>query len=241
MGNKHQFIADHPPGMGYPLIPMVNTMFRSIILSLSSILILGACNVMWGGGEIPYQPYTNILSSLGSDTGNLSSRILFPSEYTQRSIRFSVNGITFVTHPDGRFRISRLPVGNNRLSIKIKGYEPVERNVLISDGEMAVLKDVALSPARGMVLGQLVNNKGVKAHGIQVQLDSNGGVGVSDRNGIFRFMGVPSGEHLLLINDPRFSPSTRKFALLVNEHRNLGTIMVQRVGRSYQKTAQLDH
>lgn len=205
-----------------------------------ALLFLGACGGKWGGDEVPFQPYSNALTALFSATGGLSGRVLFPSEYSQHSIRFSLGHLTFVTHPDGRFRISRIPAGTLRFTVNMQGYEPIQQTVTISSGSMTRLKQMALVLARGLVFGRLIHQSGTIAEGIRVQLAPLGGVGLSDNLGVFRFDGVKAGRHFLMIDDSRFSPKVKRFVLEANERLNLGVITVIHLPGFNRRTAKLD-
>lgn len=212
---------------------------RTLICGMA-LLFLGACDGKWGRDEVPFQPYSNALTALFSDTGDLSGRILFPSEYSQHSIRFFLGKFTFVTNPDGRFRISRIPAGILRFTVNMHGYEPIQQAVTISGGSMTRLKQMALIQARGLVFGRLINQSGSIAEGIRVQLAPLGGVSLSDNHGVFRFDGVKAGNHLLRIDDSRFSPKVKRFVMEANQHLNLGVITVIRLPGSDRRTAKLD-
>lgn len=213
---------------------------RRTLICCMALLFLGACGGKWGGDDVPFQPYTNALTAFFSDTGNLSGRVLFPSEFSQHSIRFSLGEFTFVTHPDGRFRISRIPTGTHRFIVNMQGYEPIRQTVTISRGNTTRLEQMAMVQARGLVFGRLINQSGNIAAGIRVQLDPLGGVGLSDHRGVFRFDGVKAGHHLLKIDDSRFTPKVKRFVMEANEHRNLGVITVIRLPGSSRRTAKLD-
>ena len=214
--------------------------FRRTLFGCLALLFLGACGGKWGGDEVPFQPYTNALTALFADTGDLSGKVLFPSEFSQHSIRFSLGEFTFVTHPDGRFRISRIPTGAYRFIVNMHGYEPIHQTVEISRGNTTRLNPMALVQARGLVFGRLINQSGNIAAGIRLQLAPFGGVGQSDQRGVFRFDGVKAGIHLLKIDDARFSPQEKRFVTKANERRNLGVITVFRLPGSSRRTAKLD-
>lgn len=211
---------------------------RTLICGMA-LLFLGSCGGKWGVDEVPSQPYTNALTALFSDTGGLSGRVLFPSEFSQHSIRFSLGNFTFVTHSDGRFRVSRIPAGALRFTVNMQGYEPIVRTVTISGGSMTRLKEISLLQTRGLVFGRLITQSGDIAGGIRLQLTPLGGVGLSDNQGVFRFDGVKAGRHLLKIDDARFSPKVKSFVMEANERLNLGLITVFRLPGANQRTAKL--
>ena len=121
----------------------------------------------------------------------------------------------------------------------MKGYEPVRRTLTVSGGQPVRLKPVRLVQARGLVLGRLINQKGLSAKGLTVNLEPEGGVTVTDKDGIFQFLGVSAGEHLLRLRDSRYFAGNKHFALNPNEKRNLGNITVYRQYRTNQPTAKL--
>lgn len=212
----------------------------SIIIGSLILVGMASCGGGRGVDEIQSQAYTNGLTALFSDTGKLTGRVVFPSEYSQHSIRFSLGPLTFVTHPDGRFLVARIPTGTHRFIVLMQGYEPIHRTVTIAEGKTTQLQQMALKQARGLVFGRLVNQYGQQAGGIRVQLDPLGGVNLSDPQGFFRFDGVEAGNHLLRINDSRFSPNVKHFVMEANQRLNLGVITVVRLPGSGGKTAKLD-
>lgn len=203
------------------------------------VFALAACDTGGDSGDIPAQSYVNGLTAVISDTGDLRGQILFPSEYAQHSIRFALDEVTFVTHPDGRFRVSHVPAGDHWLHVHIKGYEPVRRAVVVAKGDALVLPPLRLVEARGKVLGRLVSDQGRSAEGVEVRLVPDDGVAVSDGDGIFQFLGVGAGDHTLVVKDPRFFAGNQHFSLTANERRNLGNIRVYRQTRGEPRTARL--
>jgi len=200
-------------------------------------LAVSGCDLGGSGGDVPAQSYVNGLTAVVSRTGNLRGQILFPSEYAQHSIRFTVDEVTFVTHPDGRFRISNIPSGEHRLDVRIKGYEPVRIAVAVGDGQTLALDALRLKEARGKVIGRLVQDKGTSAEGVELQLVPEDGVATTDGDGIFQFLGVSAGEHTLRVKDPRYFAGNQHFKLSSNERRNLGNIRVYRQTRGDPRTA----
>lgn len=209
------------------------------LVCLLGVLSVFGCQFGEGSGDIPAQTFVNGLTAAVSRTGDVNGQILFPSEYTQHSIRFSLDEVTFVSHPDGRFRIANVPAGEHWLGVRIKGYEPVRLRVDVPDGELVKLAPLRLREARGNVLGRLVQDKGRSAEGVEVRLVPDDGVAVSDADGIFQFLGVSQGEHTLLIKDPRFFAGNQHFNLGRGERRNLGNIQVFRQQRGDLRTARL--
>ena len=208
-----------------------------VLLCCLAALGLAGCNQSGDRADVPAQAFANALTAIGVDTGRLTGQILYPSEFTQHSTRFSIDGLTFVTHPDGRFLVKRIPAGAHTLRVRIKGYDPVERPIRIAGGEETALPQLRLKQARGLVLGRMVKEGGASAPGIHVHLEPDSGVTVTDQEGIFQFLGVSSGEHTLMVKDPRYFVGNKRFHLSNNEKRNLGIIQVYRQIRADGRTA----
>ena len=85
--------------------------FVPIALSLLPALLLAGCGDLPDEYRLPTQEFAKILELDGRDSGTLFGRILFPSAYTQRSVRFSLSDRTFVSQPDGRFSAWRCLLG----------------------------------------------------------------------------------------------------------------------------------
>src|SRR3972149_8342764 len=96
---------------------------HAILIAALCALALTGCDLGGGGGDVPAQTFVNGLTAAVSQTGQLRGQIVFPSEYAQHSIRFALDDVTFVTHPDGRVHLSNVPVGQHWLDVRIKGYE----------------------------------------------------------------------------------------------------------------------
>ena len=211
-----------------------------IILSLMVAALAvwpAGCDLIGAPDGVPMQSFANPLEVFGKDTGSLTGQILFPSEYSQRSVLFLVDDEMFVTHPDGRFHVGWLPPGRHILSVRVKGFEPLERPfVLQPDGELRI-KPLNLRMARGQVIGRLIYDDGKSATDIRLRLNPMGGITATDNDGIFTFIGVNAGNHSLSVEDTRYYAVARKFKLAPDEHRNLGLIRVAR--RSRQLTGKL--
>lgn len=211
-----------------------------IILSLMVAALAvwpAGCDMVGAPDEVPMQSFANPLEVLGQETGSLTGQILFPSEYSQRSALFLVDGEMFVTHPDGRFHVGWLPPGRHVLSVRVKGFEPLERPfVLEPDGELRI-KPLNLQMARGQVIGRLIYEDGKSAADIRLHLNPMGGITATDNDGIFQFIGVNAGDHSLSVEDTHYYADARQFKLAPDEHRNLGLIPVER--RSRQQTGEL--
>ncbi|HKI96953.1 MAG TPA: carboxypeptidase regulatory-like domain-containing protein [bacterium] len=213
----------------------------AIAFALLGTVVFVGCDLGAGGGDMQAQSYVNGLVAFVTRTGDLHGQILFPSEYAQHSIRFALDDVTFVTHPDGRFRITNVPAGEHQLQVRIKGYEPVALPVQVAQGEELKVQPVRLVEALGRVVGRLVRDKGGSAEGVEVRLVPDDGVAVTDRDGIFQFLGVSGGDHTLQVKDPRFFASNQHFSLTNNERRNLGNIRVYRQTRGDPQTARLQN
>jgi hypothetical protein len=213
----------------------------AIVIALLGAVVFVGCDLGAGGGDVPAQRYVNGLTAVVTRTGEMRGQILFPSEYAQHSIPFALDDLTFVTHPDGRFRVTNVPTGEHRLRVHVKGYIPVVTPVQVSDGHELELPPLRLVEARGRVLGRLVGDKGVSAEGVEVHLAPDDGVATTDADGIFQFLGVSAGEHILLIKDQRFFAGNQHFTLSANERRNLGNIRVYRQTFADPRTARLQN
>ncbi|MDH4121045.1 MAG: carboxypeptidase regulatory-like domain-containing protein [Deltaproteobacteria bacterium] len=196
--------------------------------------ILGAgltfSGVAWAGEDVvPPQKFASLVDTYGKPQGRISGRILFPSEYSQRSVTFSFSGRSFVTLPDGRFVIERIPLGQHVLVVRTLGYDPVEMHVKVNSASPLALKDIRIKMARGQVSGRLVTPDGSSAANISLKLTEHGGATTTSSDGLFTFMGVPAGSHTLLVEDPRFqTPGDIQVEMAPNSRRNLGVIQVSK-------------
>lgn len=219
---------------------MKKGLFLPIVLTFSLLTFsLSACQVGDDAANIPAQSFQNALTALTTETSEVRGQVVFPSEYAQHSIRFSLDDLTFVTHPDGRFRISRVPRGTHQFQIRIKGYEVVSIPIEVDSTDSLLLPPLRLVKARGWVLGRLVKEKGRSAAGISVHMSPDGGFAVTDNEGIFQFLGVGAGNHTLKIKDTLYFTGNRHFELKSNQRHNLGNIRVYRQTRLDGKTARL--
>lgn len=212
---------------------------NKVLLLLFLLASLGVTGCWQGAdrGDVPAQSYQNALSAMGTESGDLFGQILFPSEFAQHSIRFSLDNLTFVTQPDGRFLVQRIPVGTHTFQVQIKGYESVFRPLEVSLNSQEKMKVFRLKEARGLVTGRLVKERGSSAEGIEVHLEPDGGVMLTNGEGAFSFIGIRAGKHVLKIRDPLYFTGNKHFNLTSNEKRNLGTIEVFRQSRLNGKTA----
>lgn len=213
----------------------------AILAALLGTVVFVGCDLGSGGGDVAAQSYVNGLVAMVSRTGDLRGQILFPSEYAQHSITFALDNVTFVTHPDGRFLVTHIPVGDYHLKVAMKGYEPVSEPVHVEGNKEVVLSPMRLVEARGRVLGRLVRAKGGSAEGVEVHLSPDDSVATTDSDGIFQFLGVSAGPHTLMVKDPRFFTSNQHFDLANNQRRNLGNIRVFRQVREDPQTARLQN
>ena len=189
---------------------------------------LAGCERVAGMEEVPAQAFATLPEVLGRETGSLSGQVFFPSEYSQRSVSIRLDQNTFVTHPDGRFLITRIPAGVHRFSLQVKGFQPFERPVRIAADATETLGELRLVLARGKVLGRLVFLDGASATELPLRLEPMGGQTRSDGDGIFQFVGVSAGQHKLLIEDARYYTKALTVELGPNETRNLGIVKVFR-------------
>jgi hypothetical protein len=204
---------------------------KTIAWAVLCTLALGAlagCKSPSSGEEVPAQDFASLPQILGQQTGTLTGQILFPSEYTQRSISIQLGENAFVTHPDGRFHIARIPVGMHRFTVRIQGFEPIDQELKVFAENTLNLSPMRLKLARGQVRGRLVFLDGQSARELPLRLDPMGGTTRSDQDGIFQFVGVHSGEHALRIDDQRFYTKALNFELRADETRNLGIVQVFR-------------
>ena len=198
------------------------------ILVLGFGITISGCNSLEEEYQIPSQDFSKAMELKDTESGSLFGQIVFPSEYTQRSLTFTVDGRNFVTMPDGRFLVESIPTGEHRLVVSVKGYESINKAFSVSEEEPTAAGIMKLEMARGKVIGRLVNEKGQSAQEIPIKLAPLGGLAVSDNDGIFQFIGVNSGPHVLKITDSKFFTFDRSIQIEQGEIRNLGNIKVFR-------------
>ena len=203
-------------------------MKKHIFSFILAILLLVGCDDLSSEYRLPTQEFAKVLELDGRLAGRLFGKIVFPSAYTQRSVRFSLSGRTFVSQPDGRFVVENIPVGEHKLFIQIKNYEPIVQAVMITEEGMEQLGPWRLKLARGKVIGRLVGENGKSAARVKIRLVPLDGWAQTDSDGIFQFIGVHSGKHILRIMDEQFFTYNRQFNLDKGEQRNLGNIKVFR-------------
>jgi hypothetical protein len=213
--------------------------FRPLIAALALATVLG-CNRASEFTDIPAQAYTSRLNLLGKGGGTLTGRLVFPSEYTQRSVVFYVDDVKFTSQPDGRFHVASVPLGAHVVRVQMQGFEPVTAPVRVDDNQEARVGVLKLRMARGVVIGRLVDPQGRSASGVPVALKPHGGSTHTDQDGIFQFMGVGPGDLTLAVADPYFTERGMQFRLSQDERRNLGNIPVGRATASVSsRTAEL--
>lgn len=204
-------------------------------------LLLSACGGVPDEYRLPPQEYAKVLELDGREAGALFGRILFPSAYTQRSVRFSLDERTFITQPDGRFLVENIPAGKHSLSIFVKNYEPISQEILVGGKGAAQAGPWRLKMARGKVIGRLVAENGKSAVNVGMRLLPLGELAKTDADGIFLFIGVNSGEHVLHVTDDQFFTYNREFSLGKGEQRNLGNIKVfHKAGFNLSKSAMME-
>ncbi|MBI4081192.1 MAG: hypothetical protein HY423_01145 [Candidatus Lambdaproteobacteria bacterium] len=211
------------------MLPFAARPHRRLRLFGAALLLsalAGGCLADPGSDAIPSQHFGNLLELGGVPRGSLGGRLLFPSEYAQRSVDFRLGGRLFVTTPDGRFVIERIPAGAYRLEVHLPGYEAIERSIEIAGGQRAEAGIFKLRRARGRVVGRLALPDGTSAAGVQMRLDRYPNAIVSDKFGIFQFMGVGAGSYRLIVSDARYSAAERTLDLRSGEQQNLGVIPV---------------
>ena len=208
---------------------------RSVLFPTLFLVVLFTASLLWAGcgprkqsDNIPAQPYATVLESPGSEQGDILGRIRFPSEYNQRSVSFLLDGKTFVTQPDGRFRISRVPVGSHLMRVYVRGFQRVDRTFRVTTDQEMDLGPVQVDLARGRLLGRLTHPDGTSAGGVNIKLSPLSGVAATDKDGIFQFLGISSGAHTLIVDDPRYIRDAREVYLEVDQQLNLGNIQIFR-------------
>lgn len=208
---------------------------------LGLILILAACGDLPDEYRLPSQEFAKVLELDGRESGTLYGRILFSSSYSQRSVRFTLDGRTFITQPDGRFLIELIPVGRHKLSILVKNYEPISQEIRINGGNPVEGGTWRLKMGRGKVIGRLVAENGASAPDVEMRLLPLGGLAKTDSDGIFQFIGVNSGSHVLRVMDSQYFTYNREFSLNIGEQRNLGNIKVfRKAGANLPRTAMME-
>ena len=225
-------------GVTFPRLEMKKILS---FVPMGIILLLTACGGVPDEYRLPPQGFTKVLELDGRESGALFGRILFPSSYTQRSVRFTLGGRTFISQPDGRFLVESIPVGSHHLSIQVKNYEPITQDIVINGEDAVQSGPWRLKMARGKVIGRLVSENGKSAPGVDMRLLPLGEVARTDADGIFQFLGVNSGSHVLRVMDSQYFTYNREFKLDKGEQRNLGNIKVfRKAGYNRARTVKLE-
>jgi len=192
------------------------------------LTLLAACDRSPVSSDIPSQSYTNRINLIGKNAGSLRGQIVFPSAYSQRSAPFYVNGVQLASQPDGRFWVRSIPAGEHAVRVYVPGFEPIVRPVRIAGAQTTDLQALALQPAHGKLVGRIVTEDGRSASGATVRLEPYGLIGSADKDGIFQFVGIGGGEHLLAVQCVGCDREERTLQLAPNEARNLGIVTVHR-------------
>jgi Carboxypeptidase regulatory-like domain len=202
--------------------------FPALLACLALAFPLAACDSSPQSSDIPAVRYTSTLNAMGKSSGSLAGQIVFPSAYSQHSTTFYVDDLAFATQPDGRFWVRTIPAGSHQLRVFQPGFDAIVRTVLVHRSELQNVQRLVLHPAWGKVVGRVVNESGESAPGVVVRLKSYGLASATDRDGIFQFLGLGAGDHVLDLDGPGYEPLRREVRLQGNEARNLGLIRVQR-------------
>jgi len=211
----------------------------SFILLIILSVLMTACDSTPEEYRIPGQAYVRALESVEGDTGSIYGKLLFPSEFSQRSLTFSLNDRSFYTMTDGRFRVEEIPFGEHTLTVLSKGYEPIQLKIRVGEKPLN-MGALQLKMARGQVIGRLVDGSGKSAANIRVLLMPNGGVSVTDGDGIFQFIGVNRGDHTFTLKDKQYFTFNRTVQVQTGERLNLGNIKVfPRAQPPVQNTARM--
>jgi len=215
----------------------------AVVLALAGAVLAASCDKSPESTDIPAQHYTSLINLVGKAAGSLKGQVLFPSAYSQRSAVFYVNGVQLTTMPDGRFWVRSIPAGDHELRVYVPGFEPVVRVVRIASGQLTDAEAIALKPTWGKLVGRIVGDDGRSAAGATVRLDPYGLIGSTDKDGIFQFLGVGAGDHLLAVRCTGCDPEERAIRLQSNETRNLGIVTVHRrmdtAGESVQPSREI--
>jgi len=200
----------------------------ALVVLATGLALLAGCDKSPESPDIPAQRYTSRINLIGKNVGSLRGQIVFPSAYSQRSAPFFVNGVQLASQPDGRFWVRSIPTGEHELRIYVAGFEPIVRPVRVQGGQLADAQTLALQPARGRIVGRIVTDDGRSAAGATIRLEPYGLIGATDKDGIFQFMGLGGGQHLLAVQCVGCDREEWTLRLQPNEARNLGIVTVHR-------------
>lgn len=202
--------------------------WAALALALAGALAVAGCDKSPESTDIPSQTYTSRINLVGKAAGSLKGQVVYPSAYSQHSTPFFVNGVQLSTLPDGRFWVSSIPAGEHRLSLYVPGFESIVRVVRIGGNQLTDAQALVLKPAWGSLVGRVITDDGRSAAGATVRLEPYGLMGSTDRDGIFRFMGIGGGEHVLAVQCAGCKSEELVVRLQANEVRNLGNLTVHR-------------
>jgi hypothetical protein len=113
--------------------------------------------------------------------------------------------VSDATLQDGSFRISRVPPGTYRMTVRAEGYSPAERDVAVAAGQDTTDLDVSLEPASGLDLAvrlasgripDFIHVRAVDGHGAPVVAESL----QPDPAGAARLSTVPAGRWTLILS-----------------------------------------
>jgi len=200
----------------------------ALVMLATGLALLAGCDKSPESPDVPAQSYTSRINLIGKSAGSVKGQIAFPSAYSQRSAPFFVNGVQLATQPDGRFWVRGIPAGDHLLRIYVAGFEPIVRPLRVLAAQVTDAQALTLRPARGRIVGRIVTDDGRSAAGAVVRLDPYGLIGSADKDGIFQFLGIGAGEHLLGVQCVGCERGEWALRLEPNEARNLGIVTVHR-------------
>jgi hypothetical protein len=200
----------------------------TVALTIAGALWLAGCDKSPESTDIPTQNYTSRINLIGKTSGSLSGQVVFPSAHSQHSTPFYVNGVQLSTLPDGRFWVRSIPAGDHLLRVYVPGFEPIVQAVRIAKNQVTETGGLTLRPTSGRLVGRIVVDDGRSAAGAQVRLEPYGLIGSTDRDGIFKFMGVGAGDLVLAVQCAGCDRQELPVRLQSNEARNLGIVTIHR-------------
>jgi hypothetical protein len=200
----------------------------ALALAIAGAVLFAGCTKSPESTDIPPQNYTSRINLIGKTSGSLTGQVVFPSAFTQHSTSFFINSVQLSTLPDGRFWVSSIPAGDYVLRVYVPGFEPIVQSVRIGKDQVTQVQGLALKQTLGKLVGRVVADDGRSAAGAVVRLEPYGLIGSTDRDGIFQFMGVGPGEHMLAVQCTGCERQEVPIRLRANEARNLGIVTVHR-------------
>lgn len=206
---------------------------HSVLMFFVASIMAGGCDSapqksVPGQKVLASQSFTQAMDNADPSFGQVKGQIKFSSAYAQRSATFQIDNRKFVTEPDGWFLIEKIPAGTYNFQVRIRGYEGVQFRFNVDSNALVNLKPVPMAHARGRVVGRLVDDQGRSAASVPVILIPQGGMAVTDKEGIFQFMGVSGGDHSLITKNGMVNFSQKGFHVNSGEMKNLGNIQVDR-------------